>query len=368
MRILALLVLASLASETAWSLQRNKEEEEETQVLELPKELPAAVTAETSRLVFYVSPLSAKGLLSQQTRNALKGVIRAKRGGTVVKLRAFVAGSGDLRRVRDLISDTFSKRREPLPALSLVQVGALPMTGAQVQLESIAVARKPVNPHGLAFISGQGALGRQPLDPVLPLAQQSLAGLRAAVRAAGAGPADVLRVSCFLSSLEGLAAVRNLFAAEYRSAALTFLQVQRAPVRAVAECEAVARLRAAPGSALRLLNPDGMSRSPHFSQIALVGAPAVVLTGTQVSFGYQEADARLAFQRLEKVLEQAGGSLKDLAFSGIYPLSGGIAEQVRRVRFEFYDKARPPASTLLEFQGLPSMDAGFAVDVVAIKN
>ena len=28
---------------------------------------------------------------------------------------------------------------------------------------------------------------------------------------------------------------------------------------------------------------------------------------------------------------------------------------------------RPPATTLLVFEGLPSMDAGFGVDVVAVK-
>jgi enamine deaminase RidA (YjgF/YER057c/UK114 family) len=40
---------------------------------------------------------------------------------------------------------------------------------------------------------------------------------------------------------------------------------------------------------------------------------------------------------------------------------------VRKIRGEFYNGARPPAETMLPFQGLPSMDAGFAVDVVAVK-
>ena len=51
----------------------------------------------------------------------------------------------------------------------------------------------------------------------------------------------------------------------------------------------------------------------------------------------------------------------------MYPLSTSISEQVRKIRGEFYDRARPPAGTMLPFQGLPSMDAGFAVDVVAVK-
>jgi enamine deaminase RidA (YjgF/YER057c/UK114 family) len=155
-------------------------------------------------------------------------------------------------------------------------------------------------------------------------------------------------------------------ASHYRDAAWNFVQIQRAPVNSIAECEAVARSRVKIGKPLEFLNPDGLTKSPNFSQIALVGAPRVALTGTQVAFGFQDSDARLAFGRLEKELGQVGASIKDVAFSSIYPLSNSIADQVRKVRFEFYDKTRPPASTMLPFEGLPSMDASFAVDAVAV--
>ena len=85
----------------------------------------------------------------------------------------------------------------------------------------------------------------------------------------------------------------------------------------------------------------------------------------QVSFGFQESDARLAFERLKKVIEQAGGS--GVAFVDYYPLSASIAAQVRKVRGEFFDPARPPAGSMLTFESLPSMDAGFAVDAIAVK-
>ncbi len=110
------------------------------------------------------------------------------------------------------------------------------------------------------------------------------------------------------------------------------------------------------------MNPEGLPREPGESQIALVSAPHVVLTGSQVSFGYQEEDARLAFERLRKSLEQAGVSAGDVAFAHYYPLSAGIAEQVRKVRSKFFDDAHPPAGSLVLFEGLPSMEAGFAVD------
>ncbi len=357
------LVLALSVTLTTWG---KKKKEEETQTLQIPKDPPAALTVETRRLAFQVTPLSARGLLSQQTREALKWLQRSN-NGTVVKIRAFVAGSGDLRRVRELVSETFSDRRLPLPVLSVVQVGALPQEGAQVVMESTTVAKKDMNEYGLAYISGQSASAGGPLDPVLPLAKQSLEHLATAVKAAGSEPGDVLRVTCFLSSLDKFMDVRQLVASTYSGAALNFVQIQRAPTRALAACEAVARLRWNTGTAIHMVNPDGLTQSPQLSQIALIGAPKVILTGSQEAFGFQDADARLAFERLGKSLSQEGGSLKQVAFASLYPLSGSISEQVRKIRSEFYDHARPPACTLLPFEGLPSMDAGFAVDVVAVK-
>src|ERR1035438_8513650 len=105
----------------------------------------------------------------------------------------------------------------------------------------------------------------------------------------------------------------------------------------------------------------------RLKQVALVGASKVVLTGSQVSFGFAEKDARLAFERLEKSLEQAGASTRGVAFAECYALSSGIAEQVRKVRGEFFDPSRPPAGSLEPVEGLPSMDAGFAIEVVAVK-
>jgi enamine deaminase RidA (YjgF/YER057c/UK114 family) len=234
-------------------------------------------------------------------------------------------------------------------------------------MESTSVVKKDVNDYGLVYISGQGASNGGPLDPVMPLARQSLERLATAVKAAGSGPGDVARVTCFLSSLDQYAEVRGLVADAYSQAALNFVQVQRAPRHALTECEAVARLRWNTGTPIHMLNPDGLGASPQVSQVALVGAPKVILTGSQEAFGFRDEDARLAFERLGRSLSQAGGSLKDVAFSSLYPLSGSISEQVLKIRGEFYDHARPPACTMLSFEGLPSMDAGFAVDVVAVK-
>lgn len=344
-----------------------QKKKDETQTLQLPRDLPATVEADPRRLTFLVTPLSNKGLLSKQVRDALTALSHEAKGDPILKIRAFVAGSGDARRVRDLVSEVFTERSQPLPVLSLVQAGGLPLEGAQVVLEGIAAGKKEVNPHGLVFISAQIQTEADPTAKVSPLAVRSLAALRLAIKAAGSEPADVSGISCFLSSLDDLAATRQMVASQFPGAAADFVQTQRSPTRALAACEAVAKLRWNTGTRLHLENPEGLAREPGASQIALVASPKVVLTGTQVSFGYEEKDARLAFQRIAKSLEQAGVSTSDVAFAHFYPLAAGIASQVRQVRGEFFDEGRPPASSVLLFEGLPSMNAGFAMDLVAVK-
>jgi enamine deaminase RidA (YjgF/YER057c/UK114 family) len=357
MRPLAALLCAVLAISTL-SAQKKKKEEE-TQTLRLPEELPSAAVGQTRRLAFHTTPLSAKGLLSPQVRDALKALQHEAGGETILKIRVFVAGTGDLRHVRDLVSEFFTAHKQPLPTVAMVKVGALPLEGAQVEFEATAEAKKDVNPAGLAFISPTVATAEDPLGPVQPLVQKSMAGLRESLAAAKLAPSDVARVTCFVSSLAGLAETRSSVDAEYPHAALDYLQPVRAPREAMAACEAVARLHAAPVQPVEFIGTANGE-----SQSALIGATQVVLTGSQYSFGYQESDARLAFERLRKSLEQAGASTANVAFAHFYPLSPSLATEVRKVRTEFF---RAPAATILLFEGLPSMDAGFGVDIIAVK-
>lgn len=355
-KILALAALAAALAVLAWPAKKKKEEE--TQTLQLPKELPMAVAGETRRLALHVTPLSAKGLLSQQVRDALRNLEHQAAGNPVLQIRAFVSGSGDLRRVRDLVSEIFTERRQPLPALSLIQAGALPLAGAQIVLEAVSNGRRDLNAGGLAFLSGQPAVSENPLDPVAPLLDRSLVSLRAAFQAASAAPADALRITCFLSSLERAETLRQRVETEYPRAALDILQPQRAPQRAEAACEAVVGLRDSRG-------PEA-PKAGSAASVFLV-TPHAVLSGTQVSFGFQEQDARLALDRLGKALEPLGVSLRDVVLARFYPLARRIEDEVRRQFPAFFPSGNPLATTFTQFEGLSSSDAGFAVDVVAAK-
>ncbi len=338
--------------------QSKKEKKEPvTQTLPLLKDPPTALAAETARLEFHVSPLSAKGLLSPQIREALKALFNENHGATIVKLRAFVAGSGDLRRVQTLVSEIFSDRKVNLPALSTIQVGALPLDGAQVIFESIATDKKAVNPNGLAFFAGQ-----QSKD-----VRQSIQQLQTAAKAAGVASSEMLRVTCFLSSIEDVSTARGALTAAFPNAAADYVQLQRLGLEPLDECEGVGRLETAPASAVELVNPPGLTQNPNYSQIALVNAPKVILSGSQMVFGEQESDVVLGFERLEKALEPLGVTYKNVFWSSTYPLAKPVADKVRALRFKYLDQSRPPASTFLLFEGLPSLDASVAFEVIAAQ-
>jgi enamine deaminase RidA (YjgF/YER057c/UK114 family) len=304
-----------------------------------------AVSAETSRLVFRASPLSAKGLLSQQVRDALHGLIHAHGTEDILKLRAFVAGSGDMRRVQEIAAEVFADKHD-LPALTVIQVGALPMERAQVAIESTAESKSDVNPNGVAFVSAQAAAS---LDG-------AVAKVKAVLEAGGMRMDSLLRMTCFVSSLDGVPAEPAGVPIP-----VTIVQMQREPVRPRAACEAIARVEQPRTEPVQFI--DGV---PGVPAMAVVSASRVVMTGLQLGFGEQEPDVKLAFERLRKDIQDANGDLRRTVMAHYYVVSTGVSEQVRKLRGE-YEGTALPASTMLGFEGLPSIDAAFAMDVVALQ-
>ena len=333
-RICIVFLLACLlAFVTMAHAAKKKNPDDVTQTLDLPKDPPMVAIGETSRLVFHTSPLSAKGLLSQQTRDALKTILKLNGGARIIHVRAFVAGSGDLRRVPQIVSEIFTEKKMPLPSVSVVQGGGLPLEGAQVVLETVSAGKKEVNPGGLLFVEARQFTANSPSAPLKPLLDQSLA--RLAERMPGA---TALQVSCFVSDLTNASELSAAIAARFPSAAVDLVQTQRASLRTLAACEGIARA-AGSGPAVK--------------------APRLAFTGTQVAFGTEEQNAQLAFQRLDRELADVGIEPSDIVSMNIYPLSLPIAELAARVR---------PAQgglTIVPFEGVASIDSSFAVDAVA---
>lgn len=307
-----------------------KKPEEITQTLELPRDPPFVVSGETRKLIFHVSPLTTKGLLSVQTKDAVKALLKLNGGAQLVHIRAFVAGNGDVRRVPQIVSEALTEKRQQLPSVSVIRAGGLSLDNSQVVLEAVSVGKKDVNPTGLDFQDSGPITAPDPSAPPRPLLEKALEQLLRKAPAAGA-----LQVTCFVSTMGGdPQGLKSVVSTRYPGAAVNVVMTQRGPYQAFASCQAVRR-----GTR--------------------VTAPKLAFTGTRVAFGLQEKDAGLAFQRLDRDLTEAGASPTGVVFTNIYPLSRAMAELSRRLR-----PGTSPVA-MVQVEGVAAVEAGFAVDAVA---
>jgi hypothetical protein len=307
----ALFLFALFLLAASLTAEKKKNPDDMTQTLALPQDPPAVAIGDTRRLVFRVSPLSGKGLLSQQTRDALKGLLKENSGAPVIHIRAFVAGNGDMRRVPQIVSEVLGEKHLPLPSVSVVLAGGLPLGNAQVVLESVSEAKREVNPSGLTFVAGEVQTDPDPGAAMRPLLERALARLDAR---------NPLLVTCYVSSMTDSAAISSRFP----GTPVDLVQAQRSPCTASASCEAVERGSQAPGGRL-------------------------AFTGTH-----------LAFQRLDRDLGEAGADPASIVMTHVYTVSQPVAGTIRGLR---------PTSapmTVAPFEGIASLDATFAVDAVAL--
>lgn len=321
--------------------QRNKKNTEpKTQVLPLPPELPMALAAETRELDFHISPLLHTGGLAAQIRQSLNDLIRDTHGETIVKLRAFVAGAGDARRVQAVVAELFTERKLPLPVLSILQIGSLGAQTAQVVIEAVVSTHKIVNPNGLAFLAGETG----------PTLNSSLDRLRASAQAANVSPDHILTCTCFTSRMDDYASAQAAMRAFFPNSGVNVVEALRDPSADVTTCEAIGQLSApaAAGPVIWLKH----------SRAALVTSQRLVFTGLQLTFGSYLDDAHEAFARLQRAasaLQPVEAPVEVNAFS-LNAYAGSALRKTTSV----------PASifTVQTVEGLPSIDASAGIEAV----
>jgi enamine deaminase RidA (YjgF/YER057c/UK114 family) len=319
------------------------------------------IEGETRKLQFQVAPASMEGNVADQIDKALD-TFKSR----ILNLRAFVVGTDQVGIARLTIEEYFQKKRRAIPTIVVVAVGALPHPKTRVAIEAVLDSGRTLNPEGIAFISGQAGSSDKPVEQMLPLAEKALKDLNSVHRAAGIQPEDVLRVTCLMTSVADAAEVEARVKREFPQAARSFVQLQKAPARGVIECESVARLRTRPAEPLQFIYTDGLPKSPNFSHAALIGAPRLLFSDLRLPKSDKEYDARKTFAELHQFLKYFGGSIKQVAMSNLYPASQEATDLVRRIRFDFYDRDRPPASTMMTFEGLAD-NASFGLSVIAVK-
>ncbi|MGA7410491.1 MAG: hypothetical protein WBW33_08390 [Bryobacteraceae bacterium] len=328
--------------------KKKKDEEPKTQVLPLPKEPPMALGADVESLSFRVTPLLKIGKLSAQIRDSLTELIRDAHGSTVIKLRAFVAGAGDSRRVQAIVSDLFTEKKLNLPVISIIQVGALGDDAAQVVIEAVIAEKRVLNPEGLAFLAGQTA----------PTLDASLGKLAQSLSAASLTPSAVLSLTCFSDNLgdyrQHVAQANSVFS----KASINLVQSQRQPGGPRTTCEAVARSHEgeSPSRQISLLGPARVTLIP--------GRSRLVFTGLQLAFGGYLDDANSALKNLRKFSEAASGNFGQIALLDVYSLSGEATSALRKTASKF----DVPGSTITiqQIEGLPSLDAALGMEAIMV--
>lgn len=299
-----------------------------------------ALPAPTGMLEFRVLPLLTSGGLGAQIRQSVNLLLHDARNEDVIKLRAFVAGPGDARRVQSVVSDSFSEHKLPLPVVSIVEVGALQDSRAQIAMEATIASRRQLNPDGLIFFSGQTGT----------TLSAAIGKLQESARAASAG--RILRCTCFTTNIDGNgASLRQTMETAFPGAASTVIQALRDPQEDSTTCEAVAQAKSSsPGSAPLVLLPK--------QRAAVVHADHLVFTGLQLSFGDYLDDAAEAFQRLHRAASSVNAvdaPVQATAFSPD-PSSMAALRKTTHVPLSIF--------TVQPVEALPGADASAGVEEV----
>jgi hypothetical protein len=302
------------------------------------------VVADTARVTWMAS--KPAGALREALNELAPRLARLR----VVRLRVFAAGAERSKTGEEVA------RLKLAPALTVVPVSGFAGEGRFV-VEATVEGRSIVNPRGLALVSGQPVQADGAGGDVMPLIAKSFDKLDVAHAAVAAKAADVLRVTCFCTSEAGMGGVAALVKKRYPAAACVVARIPAVAGRTLVECESAVRAGWAPGE---LVHPEGLEKSPNYSQVAVL-APGKAVWSSAVYGSLREPKAM--FAELDRRLRSAGSAVAQTAMSCLYPVAAAGSEAIRNSRFEFYDRARPPASTMLVFG--PGDADELAVDVVA---
>ena len=102
------------------------------------------------------------------------------------------------------------------------------------------------------------------------------------------------------------------------------------------------------------------------SIVFAAGQTAVSPDGEVLAVGDLEGQTRHAFENLRTVLQEAGASFDDIVKVTLYLTDISAIRDVARVRDEFIDTARPPASTAIGVAALALPDLMIEVDAIAV--
>jgi enamine deaminase RidA (YjgF/YER057c/UK114 family) len=132
-----------------------------------------------------------------------------------------------------------------------------------------------------------------------------------------------------------------------------------------------------PVSNVRFVNPDSLSKPPGYSHVVeatgpgrtiyVAGQLGLDLDGRIVGApGDFRAQAVQAFENLKAALAAVDGTLSDVVKITNYLVDMSHLPLYRAVRDIYFNKAAPPASTLVAITGLAREGALFEIEAIAV--
>jgi enamine deaminase RidA (YjgF/YER057c/UK114 family) len=114
------------------------------------------------------------------------------------------------------------------------------------------------------------------------------------------------------------------------------------------------------------------TRDKGYSHVAKVGKTLYIagqvardIQGELIGKGDFEAQARQVYTNLKNILQETGGSLKNIVKTTTILTHYGNVESYRKIRSEFFGDLMPP-STLLIIESLASPDFLIEVEAIAV--
>lgn len=339
-------------------------EPEKPQMLAVIPDAPGAVKVQTPRLQYLRIPDETTGLLSRQVEESMKSLRKVLRKRRLARITAWVGGAGDVRRVSASVRELLGEWRIPIPAITVIRVGALSSPATRVSFDVEVEADEEVNPHGLIYLAGV----RQPSPEFrLDLREElnkSLDTLETRLREQGGSREDVLAARCMVSLSQDLAGLESEIRKRYPAASTRVMQALRASPDSYANCDLLARLRQAPEEPVEAKVITIADGAPPITSFFKVNTPQVVLTSAQLCFRSTDEDLRLGFERLDNTLKELGTGLEhavQLSILAQAPELGLRAEaQGRRYLNAHYD----PAILRQSVESLPALDSTISLDAV----
>jgi len=338
--------------------------EEKPQVLALAPSAPGAVKVETARFGYLPVPLEERGMLSKQVEESLKRMRRLLRKRRLARITAWVGGAGDVRRVSASIREQLSDWRLPIPAITVIRVGALASPSARVALDVEVEEEKAVNPYGLIFLGGVSEQEREFQLDLRNSLERVLSTLDERLRAEGGSPATVLSARCLVSMNRDTAALDQALRQRYPAASARVMQALRTTPESFVNCEMVARNTVAPSGPLEAKIVTLVEGRPPATSLMKVNTSRLVVTSAQLCFRTTDADLALGFERLESTLEEQGTKLSNAAHLSILSQSPELGLRAEEQGRKFLHPRYDPAILRQTVESLPALDSTISLDAI----